>query len=79
MSDTKTLKKEIEKLLRSLDARLEEYIATAVKLGHEIGRDDLLSKRKVMDAVRLEVIRGLPAAKLELYGSVKRSTRKLPG
>ena len=79
MNDIKQLKRDIARTLRTLDGLLEAYILGAVKLGHEIGRPDLLGKRKVLDAVHLEVIRGLPSAHLKLLGSVRKSTAKLPG
>lgn len=87
MSDTKTTKQKttkqmirnIARLLRTLNEELEEYIEAAVQLGDKISRRDILGRQKVMDAVHLEVIRGLPAARLVPYGSVKNSTRKLPG
>lgn len=79
MSDIKALKKDITKTLRALDALFDQYIIDVVKLGHEIGRPDILGKRKVLDAVHLEIIRGLPSAHLKLLGSVRKSTAKLPG
>jgi len=79
MSEVKELKRRIAKTLRTLDELIDSYTVEAVKLGREIGREDILSSKKIMEAVKVEVIRGLPSVQLPGYGDVFKSTRELPG
>ena len=78
MSETRDSRRRIAKMLRALNDEIAVYIASAYKLGQEVGRDDIFSKRKLLDAVKLEITRGLPAAKLHFEYDVRKSTRQLP-